>query len=103
MRRTLFVALVLGLIVAAAAPAAARDVSNGSQTMVQMQGYWSSYDDGTGAMVDAGIYATEYSGETWIENYRYSYTPITCEGDVPGTVYEWFWGSGPGTLETEKS
>ena len=103
MRRTLFVALVLGLIVAAAAPAAARDVSNGSQTMVQMQGYWSSYDDVTGAMVDAGIYATEYSGETWIEYYRYSYTPITCEGDVPGTLYEWFWGSGPGTLETEKT
>ena len=44
MRRTLFVALVVGLVVAAAAPAAARHVSNGSQTMVQMQGYWSSYD-----------------------------------------------------------
>jgi hypothetical protein len=103
MRRILLVALVLGLIVAAAAPAGARDVSNGSQTMIQMQGYWSSYDDATGAWVDAGIYATEYSGETWIEYYRYSSTPITCEGDVPGTLYESFWGSGPGTLEAEKT
>lgn len=102
MRRALFVAMVLGLIVAVAAPAAAKDVSNGSQSMVQLQGYWSSYDEATGAWVDAGIYATEYSGETWIEYYRYSATPITCEGDVPGTLYEAFWGSGPGTIESTK-
>ncbi len=103
MRRALFVAMVVGLVVAVAAPAAARDVSNGSQSMVQMQGYSSSYDDATGAWVEASIYVTEYSNETWIEYYRYSYTPITCDGDVPGTLVEWISGYGPGTLERART
>ncbi len=103
MRRASFVALVLVLGVLVATPAAARDVSNGSQTMVQMQGYWGSYDDATGAYVDAGIYASDYGGEVWIEYYRFSSTPVTCEDDVPGWLYESFWGSGPGTLEAGKT
>ena len=103
MRRAMFVAMVVGLVVAVAAPAGARDVSNSSESMVQMQGYWGSYDDSTGAWMDASIYVTEYSNETWIDYYKSSYTPITCEGDVPGTLVEYISGSGPATLEGSRT
>ncbi len=102
MRRTSFVALVLGLVALFATPAAAREIINGSQTMVQMQGYWSSYDDTTGAYVDAGITATDYGGEVWLDYYRFSSTPITCEDGASGWLNESLWASGPGTLEVDR-
>ncbi|MDH3294415.1 MAG: hypothetical protein OER95_08870 [Acidimicrobiia bacterium] len=87
---------------AIATPAAARDVSNSSQTMVQMQGYWSSYDDATGAWEDASVYVTDHSGETFIEYSRFRSTPITCPDGLPGQHIEWLSGYGTGTLEANK-
>ncbi len=103
MRRTLFVALVLGLVLAAAVPAGAKEVYNGSQSAIQLYGYWGSYDDATGAWVDAGAYVTEYGSETWLEYYHFSSTPITCGDDIPGWEYTSIWASGPTELTAGKS
>ncbi len=103
MRRTMFVALVLALILAAALPAGAKEVYNASQSFEQMQGFWSNYDEATGAWQEGGVYATEQGSETWIEYYGYTSTPAFCEGDVPGYYYEWFSAFGPGSMSTGKS
>jgi len=103
MRRFVFVALVLSLVMVLAVPAGARDVVNSSQTMVQMYGNWGSYDEGTGAYFDGGVYVTDYGRDTWIEYYESTGTPIVCEGDVPGWGYQSFWGSGTAVFTAAKS
>ena len=103
MRRTSFVALILGLVALFATPAAARDIANGSQTMVQMSGEWSSYDDATGTSVYVSIYATDYGDSVEISYSRSSSTPITCDDGTPGWSNESFWAYGPGTLETDRT
>ncbi|MDH3294234.1 MAG: hypothetical protein OER95_07920 [Acidimicrobiia bacterium] len=103
MRRTSFVALVLGLVVLFATPAAARDISNGSQTMVQMWGEGGSYDEVTGTSVYVSIYATDYGDSVEIGYYRFSSTPTTCDDGTPGWLNEELWAYGPGTLETDRT
>ncbi len=102
MRRTLFVALVIGLVLAAAVPAGAREVYNASQAMVQLQGNWGSYDETTGAWTEGWVYATTHRSETWIDYNVYTATPTTCEGDVPGQIVHSIWAGGPGSLSGDR-
>lgn len=81
-----------------ASPAGAREVINSSSSQEEVSVFWDMFME-NGAFTSGSMFGVSpKNGEPYVELFEVSGTPITCDDGTPGTLVEFVFGSGPGTV-----